>query len=32
LVACKRKDKGKVHPGRSHEAPEGSRGIALLFL
>jgi len=26
------KGKGKVHPTTGHEGPEGSRGIALLFL
>ena len=28
----KGKAKGKVHPRRVHEIPEGSRGIAPLFL
>ena len=28
----KGKGKGKFHPRRGHEGPEGSRGIAVLFL
>ena len=31
-VRCALKGKGKVHPGTGHEGPEGTRGIALLFL
>jgi len=31
-ITHKGKGKGKVHPTTCHECPEGSKGIALLFL